>query len=57
MTTPEPTVGDLMERAKAAAPGSIRVGDFIVTYQGEFNYAEDSRTAGAGDRKESDEYH
>lgn len=36
---PEPTVGELMEVAKAAAPGSIHVDGFIVTYVGEFNYA------------------
>lgn len=32
------TAGEMADIAKAAAPGSIRVGGFIVTHVGEFEY-------------------
>jgi hypothetical protein len=35
----EPTVGDILRAAEAAAPGSIRVGGYVVTYQGKFDFS------------------
>lgn len=37
---PEPTMGDVVLAAEAAAPGSIRVDGFVVTYVGSFQYAD-----------------
>lgn len=37
---PPITVGDIIQRAKAAAPGSIIVGGYRITYVDEYSLAE-----------------
>lgn len=37
----DPTMGEIAKAAENAAPGSIRVGDYLVTYIGRFPYADE----------------